>query len=434
MTDAFDVLLKLAYLGLAVLAIHVYLRRRRRTEKAHAATLAEASAAGLLEPPSLHPIIDAARCVASGTCVAACPEEALGIVDGKALLANPSVCIGHGACLAACPVGAITLVFGTERRGIDIPYVKPDFETNVPGLYIAGELGGMGLIRKAAEQGSQAVASVARRRSGRAALDLVVVGAGPAGIAAGLAAIEHKLRYLVIEQEPDLGGTVYHYPRNKVAMTAPVKLPVVGRMRFTEVTKERLLAFWQDVVARAGLAIRFGECMQGLTRVDGHFVVRTSHGSHACDAVVLAIGRRGTPRKLGVPGEESAKVVYRLVDAAQYARRNVLVVGGGDSAVEAALACAEAGAAVHLAYRGDAFNRLKAANRARLDQAVAVRSVKLALRSAVISIRDAEVEVEDERGRRTLANDAVIVCAGGVLPTELLRGAGITFETKHGQA
>ena len=113
-------------------------------------------------------MIDPARCVASGTCVAACPEEALGIVDGKAVLVNPSACIGHGACLAACPVEAITLVFGTERRGIDIPYVKPEFETNVPGIFIAGELGGMGLIRKAAEQGRQAIASVARRRSGHA--------------------------------------------------------------------------------------------------------------------------------------------------------------------------------------------------------------------------------------------------------------------------
>lgn len=434
MPDAYDLLLKLAYLALAVGAIAIYLRRRKRAEQAHADTLAQASAAGLLEPPSLHPVIDAARCVGSGACVTACPEEALGIVGGKALLANPSICIGHGACFAACPVGAITLVFGTERRGIDIPYVKPDFESNVPGLYIAGELGGMGLIRKAAEQGSQAVASVARRRSGRSALDVVIVGAGPAGIAAGLAAIEHGLRYRLIEQEADLGGSVYHYPRNKVAMTAPVKLPVVGRMRFTEVSKEKLLTFWQDVVARAGLEVGFGERMEGLARVADHFVLRTTRGSYETDAVVLAIGRRGSPRKLEVPGEESAKVVYRLVDAEQYAGRNVLVVGGGDSAVEAALACAEAGATVHLSYRGEAFNRLKPANRARLEQATARRRVVVALGSNVRAIHADRVELEGAQGARTLPNDAVIVCAGGVLPTELLRSAGIAFETKHGQA
>lgn len=429
-----DGLMFLLYLALVAVPVVLYLRRRQRVESEHAATLAEAVSAGLTEPPSLHPVIDPGRCIGSAACVRACPEQALGIVGGKAVLTSPAACIGHGACHAACPVEAITLVFGTERRGIDIPFVKPDFETNVPGLYIAGELGGMGLIRKAAEQGRQAVNSVARRRIGRSALDVLIVGAGPAGIAAGLGAIEHGLRYVLIEQEESLGGTVFHYPRNKIAMTAPVDLPIVGRMRFTEVSKEKLLEFWRGVVDRSGLAIAFGECMQRVESVNGRFVVRTNRGSHEADAVVLAIGRRGTPRKLGVPGEERSKVVYRLLDPEQYSGRQVLVVGGGDSAIEAALACAGAGAGVGLSYRGGAFNRIKSANRARLDAAAAARQVQVLLGTRVRAIGEDSVTFDGEGGERRLPNDAVIVCAGGVLPTELLKAAGIAVETKFGTA
>ena len=186
--------------------------------------LQESVAAGLAEPPSLHPVIDHRICLGSASCVTACPEDAIGIVNGKAVLINAAHCIGHGACLAACPVDAIKLVFGTETRGIDIPNVSPHFESNVPGLFIAGELGGMGLIRKAAEQGRQAIESIAQARAAaRMTLDVVIVGCGPAGLSAGLSAIEQKLRYALIEQEDSLGGTVFHYPRNKIVMTAPVQ-------------------------------------------------------------------------------------------------------------------------------------------------------------------------------------------------------------------
>ncbi len=202
--------------------------------------LAAAEKAGLTEPVSLHPVVDPSRCVGSATCVNVCPENALGIIDGKAQLTNPVVCIGHGACAAACPVTAITLVFGTERRGVDIPRVNPNFETNVPGIFIAGELGGMGLIRKAAEQGKQAIETIAERKA-TMPLDVVIIGAGPAGIAAGLNAISRKLRYRLIEQERDLGGAILHYPRNKIAMTSPVDLPIVGRLPIGEISKEELL-------------------------------------------------------------------------------------------------------------------------------------------------------------------------------------------------
>jgi len=428
-------LLLTLYAAPAALLIVLYVWRRRRVEAADARALAQAQADGLAEPPSLHPVVDPARCVGSSTCVRACPESALGVVAGKAALVNPSSCIGHGACEASCPVGAITLVFGTERRGVDIPQVDPSFETNVAGVFIVGELGGMGLIRKAAEQGRRAVATIARRPRSPLPLDVVIVGAGPAGIAAGLAAIEAKLRYALIEQEPDLGGSVLHYPRAKIAMTQPVDLPMVGRMEFTEVSKEALLAFWQRIVGRTRLAVRFGERMVRLDPSGGGHRVVTTGGHYDAGAVVLAIGRRGTPRTLDVPGEALSKVVYRLVDPAQYRGRRVLVVGGGDSAVETALACAaERGTRVTLAYRGDAFSRIKPANRTRLDEARRAAALEVLLRAEIRSIAADRVELEVDGAPRTMPNDVVIVQAGGVLPTDLLREAGIAFERKFGTA
>lgn len=426
-----DTLLTLTY-GTPVLALLIaYAWSRRRAERANAQVLIEAEESGLTEAPSLHPVVNLDRCIGAGGCEIACPEGALGIVGGKAVLINPASCIGHGACAAACPVEAITLVFGSERRGVDIPAVTPKFETDVPGLYIAGELGGMGLIRKAAEQGKQAVAHISGRRGSGFDYDVVIVGAGPAGIGAGLGAIKAKLRYALIEQEDSLGGTVLHYPKQKIAMTAPVDLPVIGKVRFTEVSKERLLDFWLDIVERTKLEVRTGTRMERLVIAGEGFEVHTSRGVLRTRSVLLAIGRRGTPRKLEVPGEELSKVVYRLVDPIQYQGQNVLVVGGGDSAVEAALACAEH-ASVVLSYRGGALNRIKQGNRTRLDAAVRERRLQLLLSSDVRNIAVQSVFIEVSGEERQFPNDVVIVCAGGILPTQMLKELGVRVETKRG--
>lgn len=430
-----NLLTLIPYLLVLAVALTAYLWQRHRSEAAAVVARQSAISQGLTEPPSLHPVIDPSRCVGSGGCTRACPEQALGVIGGKAVLVNAAACIGHGACHAACPVEAISLVFGTRTRGVEIPQVSPDFESNVPGIFIAGELGGMGLIRKAAEQGRQAMDAVRRRQVGEAEHDVIVVGAGPAGLSAGLSAIEHGLRYRIVEQEPALGGTVYHYPRNKVAMTAPVKLAMVGTVRMGEIQKEELLAFWQDIVTRTGLQISFNECMQQIERQGDTFVVTTSQGRYHTRSVLLAIGRRGTPRKLEVPGEEQPKVVYRLADAAQYRDKSVLVVGGGDSALEAAIALAEEpGARVTLSYRSTAFSRVKEKNRSRLNQLTATGRVALQLATQVERIDGDTVSLRTEGAVQTHANDAVIVCAGGVLPTALLQQLGVRFETKYGTA
>ena len=425
-----------AYLIPLLIALAFHLHRRKRRESVATATLSESISTGMTEPPSLHPVVDLALCMGSGACAAACPEEALGIINGKMQLINPTLCIGHGACAATCPVEAIKLVFGTEKRGIDIPVVKPSFETNVPGIYIAGELGGMGLVRKAAEQGRQAIASinsVKTKTPDPAVLDVLIVGAGPAGLAATLGAMESKLRFVTLEQEDSLGGTVYHYPRNKIVMTQPVVLPLVGEARLGEISKEALLAFWQDIVNRVAMPISFGERVDRVTKADDCFVVKTDRNEYRANAILLAIGRRGTPRKLGVDGEQLSKVVYRLIDPEQYRGQHVLVVGGGDSAIEAAVALAgEDGTTVTLSYRSEAFGRVKQKNRERLSEAEAGGRLQVMLSSSVSSISETTVNVSTGAAEIMLPNEAIIVCAGGILPMPMLRDMGITVETKYG--
>jgi thioredoxin reductase/NAD-dependent dihydropyrimidine dehydrogenase PreA subunit len=419
----------------AVWAMALYLRRFRQRNIEHAQALAASIEQGLMEPPSLHPVIDPTRCIGSSSCVKACPEDALGIINNKAELINAAHCIGHGACLPACPVDAIKLVFGTEKRGIDIPHVNPNFESNVPGIYIAGELGGMGLIRKCAEQGRQAMDAIrAVVKPGSKEYDVVIVGAGPAGIAAGLGAIQAKLKYKVIEQEESLGGAVFHYPRNKIAMTAPVKLPIIGKVKMTEISKEKLLDFWSAVVKKTALQIDFRERMEEIEKIEGGFAVKTQRGTYQANVVLLAIGRRGTPRKLNVPGEETSKVVYRLIDPEQYKGQRVLVVGGGDSALEAAVAIAEQkGSRVTLSYRSEAFSRVKEKNRSALKAAEDKGHLRVMLKSSPAEIKSDRVTLKLEEKSVDIRNDAVIVCAGGELPTPLLKKIGVMFETKRGE-
>ncbi len=399
----------------------------------------EAKEAGLTEPASLHPVIDPALCLGCAACVKACPEkQILGIIDGKAALIEPTHCVGHGACARSCPTDAITLVFGTETRGVDIPHVSPTFETNVPGIFIAGELGGMGLIKNAIEQGRQAVAFALKRAKEVSAsgdvLDIVVIGAGPAGIAASLGALAAKAQYRTVDQY-SLGGTVAHFPRGKVVMTAPAELPLVGKVKFGEVSKETLLEFWEGVVRDTGVELNLEERVDSIQRDGGIFVVTTSKGMFRTKTVLLAIGRRGTPRQLGVPGEELSKVVYRLIDPEQYRGQHVLVVGGGDSALEAAGSIAELGDThVTLSYRSDAFGRARSKNRERVNSAAANGQLEIILNSTVLEISVSQIVLNTVSGQRIIPNDAVVVCAGGILPTAFLREIGVEIETKFGTA
>ena len=413
-----------------------YLRRHRKIEAHHRSRFEETKKSGIPEPLTLHPVIDTNKCIGSGACVKACPEQALGIVRRKSVLVQPDHCIGHGACEAACPVEAISLVFGTEKRGIDIPQVKPTFETNVSGIFIAGELGGMGLIRKGVEQGQRAIQTIRNNKSKGTELDVVIVGAGPAGISASLAAKEAGLRFVTIEQEDSLGGAIYRYPRRKVAMTAPMTLPIVGKFNKFEISKEELLAFWNKIVQQTGVTIKFSERMDSLEKSGHGFIVKTPKASYRTSNVLLAIGRRGTPRKLGVPGEEQSKVVYSLIDAEQYRDQHLLVVGGGDSAAEAALAiAAERGTTVTLSCRGDEiYTRPKEKNRQLLKQAVEKGRITVVLHCKVKEIKPNVVVLEQEGRQWQVKNDGVVICAGGTLPTPMLKEIGVMVDTYYGTA
>lgn len=388
------------------------------------------------QPASLHPRVNLDVCIGSGACIDACPEDnVIAIIDGQARLANPTACIGHGECLRACPVRAIELVIGSEKRGVDIPLLAADYETNVPGLFIVGELGGMGLIYNAMAQALQCMRRIAANPPPRqpGIHQVLIVGAGPAGLAATVAARKAELDYVTLDQE-SMGGTVLQYPRHKIVMTRAIELPLYGRLKLSSVQKEDLLALWHDIVAQTGVSIRERQRVQTVTRgADGVFDVVTSEGTLRTQRVVLAMGRRGSPRKLDIPGEDSAKVTYRLLEPENYRDKRCLVVGGGDAGVEAAIALAEAGASVHLAHRGQVFDRIKAKNQGRLDEALAASRLEVLYSTRPLTIGADSVQIEVAGAARELPNDYVLVFAGGVLPTAFLEAAGVKITTFRGE-
>ena len=375
-------------------------------------------------PQSLHPVIDPNVCIGSLSCVKACPEgDILGIVNNAGRLIQGSSCIGHGRCALECPVDAIQLVVGSSKRGVDLPEVDTYFESTRPGVSIVGELGGMGLIRNATIQGIQAAQRIAEvlPPPEQLILDVVVVGAGPAGIAAGAALKAAGRRFTIIEQD-ELGGTVAHYPRHKLTMTQVVQIPGYGPIGKRIISKESLLEKFLDIVDKLKLPVRPKTRLLNIEGSDGDFVVTTDQGLLRARKVILAIGRRGTPRKLDVPGEDKQKVTYRLIDPRQYEGTHVLVVGGGDSAVEAAVQLAnETDAVITISYRRKAFARCRAPNRAAIDKQIQTGRVSSLLGTTVQEVLDDAVLLKDDDGNVTnIPNDFVIVCAGGEAPNKLL--------------
>lgn len=394
----------------------------------------EAVRLGVDRPTAQYPVIDPARCIGCGTCVDACPEgDVLGVVAGMATVVNGLKCIGHAKCQEACPVGAIEVGLGDLRSRPDIPLLDDWGETTVPGLFIAGELGGLALVKNAVSQGARAVGRIAQRcrragPRGREVLDVLIVGGGPAGTAAAATAVEHRLSHVVLEKEADLGGTIFHYPRRKLVLVQSVDIPLWGHMKGAEYTKERILEILQGLVARFRIDVRFGERVTDVKKSGGLFSVRTEKATYVSRFVVLALGRRGTPRALGVSGEELSKVMYQLQDAESYTGQKILVVGGGDSAVEAALGLArQRGNTVTLSYRREKLVRIKRKNEERILALFREGRVRPLLGSEVVGIQTERVTLQRAGERVELANDYVFVFAGGEPPFGFLRQIGVRF-------
>jgi thioredoxin reductase (NADPH) len=410
----------------------------RRESKVVDGKITQAKEDGLHEPVSLYPYIDPNRCIKSGACITACPEhDIIGIRNGKATVINASQCIGHGACFKACPVEAISLLIGTEKRGVDLPEVDSNFQTNIKGLYIAGEIGGMGLIRNAVAQGREAAENITKAldKSVVAEYDLLVVGGGPAGISASLAAKKAGLKVIALEQDT-LGGTVATYPRSKIIMTHPMDLPLHGKVKLYETNKMELLNLWTKVIGKNEITIKENSKVESIIKENNIFTIETITGvSYTAKSVLLAIGRRGTPRKLGIPGEMTEKVAYRLLEPEEISGKRIVVVGGGDSAVEAALGLCEQNN-VTLSYRGENFTRLKKRNAELIHQAMDNGKVDIKFSTNLTSIEPDSISYIDNDSTQEykIDNDLVYIFAGGELPTQFLKKIGIQITTKYGEA
>jgi thioredoxin reductase len=422
---------------LCIVVVAIYLRKKSRESRIVDEKIKKAKEEGLHEPVSLHPVVDLNACIGTGACIAACPEkDILGIRDGKATIINASRCIGHGACFNACPTEAISLHIGTEKRGVELPHVSRNFETNIPGIYIAGELGGMGLIKNAVEQGRQAVENIAKsvRKGHNASYDLIIIGAGPAGISGSLSARKHGLKFLLLEQDT-LGGTVYTFPRKKIVMTSPMDLPLYGKVKLFETSKAELLGLWETVLKKNAIEVKENSKVESVATSDNIFHITTMRGEvYTSASVLLALGRRGTPRKLNIPGEDMEKVAYRLLEPEEISGKNIIVVGGGDSAVESALLLADKNHVI-LSYRNEAFSRIKPLNDNSLKVAMAEGRLDVRLKTNLTFIDDDFVYITSENEKESLKikNDLVFIFAGGELPTQFLEKAGIVITKKFGE-
>lgn len=415
-----------------------YVWQQNKKSKIVEGKIKMAKEAGLYEPVSLHPVIDIGSCIQTGACIDACPEkDILGIVRGKATTINASRCIGHGACFHACPTEAISLHIGTEKRGVDLPHVNPSFESNVSGMYIAGELGGMGLIKNSVEQGKQATENLVKTIDSKteAEYDLIIVGAGPAGISASLTAKKHNLKFITLEQD-SLGGTVYTFPRSKIVMTSAMELPLHGRVKLYETSKTELLGLWEEVLSKNDIEIKENTKVEHILKQKNKFIVETNRGQTLSSRkVLLAIGRRGTPRKLGVPGEISEMVAYRLLEPELIKDQQIVVVGGGDSAIESALLLCDQNM-VQMSYRGRAFNRAKPKNEEKIKQAIENGRINVRFHSNLTNITDKGIYIKEDAldQESFLTADKVYIFAGGELPTQFLQKAGIEITRKFGEA
>jgi len=422
-------------LGISIILLFLipYILKERRKEEITRKRLAKTRSNKQDKPLLQHPIINRSQCIGCGICVSSCPEgDVLGLIDGKATIIHGSHCVGHGLCAENCPVGGIEIGLGDIALREDIPQIDNHYETNIKGVYIIGELSGMALIRNAISHGIKAINHIKKNLNPNHAqtYDVLIIGSGPAGLSATLRAKEVGIRYLCIDQlEP--GGTILQYPRQKLTLVQPVELPLFGHMKNGEYTKEQLLDIWKEVILSQALIIKTNHKLTSIDTIEDGFKVHTNQSTFTASKIILALGRRGTPRMLGVHGEELSKVMYQLKDAKTYKNNNILIVGGGDSAVEAAIGLAkQEGNNVTISYRKENFFRLKKRNELYLDDMIRNNKLKVVFNSNLYKINTNNITLFKNQVYTQIENDFVFIFAGGELPFALLKSINIKFGEK----
>jgi len=422
---------------IAAIITLIFVRRYLKQEKVRHQRAQEAAKRGTLRsdgPQSQHPHIDTTACIGCATCTTVCPEgDVLAMLGGQAVIVNGYKCVGHSLCAEACPVGAIAMVTASPSVSANLPQLTPEYETSISNLFIVGELGGLALIKNAVNQGRECMDTIAARvpalhkgKSNPDVLDVLIVGAGPGGISASLRAIQLKLNYVTVD-EGEMGGTVAKYPRQKLVLTSPVELPIYGKFRKTELSKEELLGIWNEILRKVDFKFHKGAKVEEVKKgEDGIFTVSTAKGLYRAHTVILAIGKGGTPRKLGVKGEDLPKVMYRLIETDHYVNKKILVVGGGDSAVEAAMGLAhQPGNQVTLSYRKETFTRLKDRNEKRIQEFLQKGKLRVLFNSMPAEFKPASVVLDVNGQSQEIPNDFVWIFAGGEPPTAFLTKIGV---------
>ena len=406
-----------------------------RTEVKKVGGIAEAPRKRLL----VHSINDD-RCTGCEACITVCPTDVLELVANKSRVERFGDCIQCEQCVTACPTTALVMHYeGTKPPPIRLPELDDYYQAS-PGLYLIGEAAGKPLVKNGSNLGRAVVehmlvtgmkswgADAAKKNN----VDVLIVGSGPAGLSAALSCIAKKLTYAVIEKDELVASTIARYPKGKHVMAEPYDVRCVGLLPVWDSHKDELLAAWRTIIERTGIKISTREAVEDIERDPrGYYKVKTTARSYAAQSVVLGIGTRGKPRKLGVNGESLEKVSPLLNDPGDHRGQRVLVVGGGDSAVEAAIALA-AGAAVTLSYRGKQLSRCKAKNRQLLDELEAQGRVRVLFGSTVSDIQPGMVVLKVGTQHEHVPNDHVFVCIGGDAPLKWLEKVGVRFtDTEH---
>lgn len=419
--------------GALLLALSAMLRRGHRLR---GPAVDDAAAGSWL----IHSINDD-RCTGCEACVTSCPTQVLDLVDHKARVVRFDQCVQCEKCVWACPTRALVMHReGEQPPPVQVPAVDQYFQTPVPGQYLVGEAAARPLVKNGANLGRLVVEHMVAtglepgRHRNPHSVDVAIVGSGPAGLSAALACIRRGLSYVVLEKDRVIASTISSYPRGKPFMAEPTSVTNLSYLPVFEGTKEQLLGAWQQLIAETRMNLRMGEAVDSVEPDGYQFRVKTSAAIWQARRVVLAIGVRGKPRRLGVPGEDLPHVAASLADPDEHRGRPVLVVGGGDVALEAAVALARAGARVTLSYRGKNFNRAQKRNRSAVEREAAAGRIAVRYQSKVREIRAGQVTLTVGEDRtEEIAAERVFVLIGADPPTAWLEKVGVRMvERPHG--